>query len=248
MANTTLKRVFGTPWIIPPAVGALVAIALDPPPIVKAILFGVPLLVCAVPLYRYVLAQQLARAARVGLTYSRRDPFKMVSTIDMPLFSRAAPRVHDVFHGERGGTPVRVFHFDYGGEGGVESLCAMTAVPADWPGLVVSGERFDRDEQKRARVSEVELELAEFGDRYRVYSRDAYFATAFVDQRLMAWLMTMPNGWGIETAGGWLMCHVPKDSMRYEDREPEPLLALLDRVLEHVPKAAYSLFPRTAAD
>jgi hypothetical protein len=244
VANEALKRFFGTPWIIPPAIGAVVAVALDRGPFVSAVLIGVPLLVCAVPLRRHVLATRQATAARLGLTYSRRDPFAMLKTIPMPLFTRLVPQINHVYHGERDGRAVRVFRFRTGRERGFECLCAMTAVEADWPPLSVSGEQLDREARERAGVTEMKTELGTFADRYRVYARDPYHATAFVDQRLISWLMTMPNGWAIETAGGWLMCYVAADPLRSEPEDE--VLELLDRVIEHVPRAAYSLFPRTA--
>jgi hypothetical protein len=40
------------------------------------------------------------------------------------------------------------------------------------------------------------------------------------------------------------MCYVAADPLRSEPEDE--VLELLDRVIEHVPRAAYSLFPRTA--
>ncbi len=246
MASFDVKKWVGTPWILLPLAGAVAVAILDPEPPVAAVLLVVPLAIAWVPLRRHAQRQWAERARRVGLTYARKDPFDTVKTVPMPLFSRPhGPRIRDVLHGEWQGRHVRVYRFLHGGEDSQEFTCAMVAVDADWPPLSVGGLELDTDTLKRANVSRVELELGGFNRRFAVYARDPYMATAFVDQRLMDWLMGRSNAWGIECAGGWLLCHVNVDTLAFEDREPEYVLGLVGEVLERVPRAAYSLFPKT---
>ena len=245
MASFDVKKWIGTPWILLPAAGALAVVILDPELPVAAALLLIPLAIAWVPLRRHTQRRWAERAARVGLTYARKDPFDTLKAIPMPLFSRPnAPRVRDVLHGERQGRQVRVFHFSHGGEDRQEFTCAMIAVDADWPALSLGGLELDKDTLERAELSRVEMELGGFNRRFAVYARDPYMATAFVDQRLMDWLMGRSNAWGIECAGGWLLCHVNVDTISFADREPEYILALMDDVLQRVPRAAYSLFPK----
>ena len=48
-------------------------------------------------------------------------------------------------------------------------------------------------------------ESGAFGRRYRVRTEDRLFATAFLDQRMLAWLLEQRDGWTFEVGGRWAM-------------------------------------------
>lgn len=44
-----------------------------------------------------------------------------------------------------------------------------------------------------------------FGRRYRIRTKDPLFATAFLDQRMLAWMLDQRDGLTYEVGGGWAM-------------------------------------------
>jgi hypothetical protein len=90
-------------------------------------------------------------------------------------------------------------------------------------------------------LRKVEMELGEFNRAFHVYARDPYVATAFLDQRMMAWLLEFDPQWDFEIADGWAMCI--REHLRARDPyELEPVLDALMAFTERIPPAALSLF------
>jgi hypothetical protein len=48
-------------------------------------------------------------------------------------------------------------------------------------------------------------ESDEFARRYRIRTEDRLFATAFLDQRMLAWMLEQGPGWTFEVGGRWAM-------------------------------------------
>ena len=48
-------------------------------------------------------------------------------------------------------------------------------------------------------------ESDEFAHRYRIRTGDRLFATAFLDQRMLAWMLEQTEGWTFEVGGRWAM-------------------------------------------
>lgn len=44
-----------------------------------------------------------------------------------------------------------------------------------------------------------------FGHRYRIRTEDPLFETAFLDQRMLAWILEQRDGMTYEVGGGWAM-------------------------------------------
>lgn len=79
-------------------------------------------------------------------------------------------------------------------------------------------------------------ESEEFARRYRIRTEDRLFATAFLDQRMLAWMLEQTGGWTFEVGGRWAM-------VSYTDlRDPSRLEAAVD-----VLRGFCATFPRVAA-
>ena len=86
---------------------------------------------------------------------------------------------------------------------------------------------------------ELALESEAFDRRYRVRTTDRRFANAFIDARMMAWMIDLPDPWSFEVAGGWALC----GSDRLAPERLGDLLANLDAFRAHIPRVIASLYP-----
>ena len=75
-------------------------------------------------------------------------------------------------------------------------------------------------------------ESGAFGRRYRVRTEDRLFATAFLDQRMLAWMLEQGDDWTFEVGGPWAMVSRPglEDTDEIDDRSAM-LMAFRQRIL-----------------
>jgi hypothetical protein len=87
-------------------------------------------------------------------------------------------------------------------------------------------------------LDDVQFELEDFNRAFNVKSGDPRFANAFVDQRMMRWLMTSPRGMAFETSGPWLLvwCH------RVAPADIPGVLETLKGFREQIPRVVFDLF------
>jgi hypothetical protein len=79
-----------------------------------------------------------------------------------------------------------------------------------------------------------------FGRRYRVQTDDRLFATALLDQRMLAWMLDQPEGWTFEVGGRWAMVSRPiLDGRDDSDLRSDTLRAFRQRI----PRVASSMHP-----
>ena len=79
-------------------------------------------------------------------------------------------------------------------------------------------------------------ESDEFTRRHRIRTEDRLFATAFLDQRMLAWMLEQRTGWTFEVGGRWAM-------VSYTDlRDPAVVEAAVEVLLGFCAR-----FPRVAA-
>ena len=193
----------------------------------------------------------LLTATRLGLTYAADDPF---GTVDLPfaLFRRGDGRgVENMMHGEAAGMRVRLFDYWYYEQThnpkGPDTRsyhrfsCAMTWIDADCPQLTIATEGILTRLADAVGFRDIEFESEEFNRRWQIQSDDRRFAFAFVDARMMAWLLDEGAIGAYETLGPLLLCSTDK----VKPAEYENLLELLRRFRSHVPDVVASLYPRT---
>ncbi|MCJ7832306.1 MAG: hypothetical protein MUP92_02525, partial [Actinobacteria bacterium] len=90
-------------------------------------------------------------------------------------------------------------------------------------------------------LRKVDFESGMFNEGFEVACDDARFAHAFIDQRLMEWLLLLPTGWGVQTH---------RDRLLVFGREGEramqfqPVIDLAGDLVSRVPPSLSSLYPR----
>ena len=77
-----------------------------------------------------------------------------------------------------------------------------------------------------------------FGHRYRIRTRDPLFSSAFLDQRMLAWLLGQRNGVTYEVGGGWAM--ITHHDLAHPDGLEESV-DLLRRFRAQIPPVASSM-------
>jgi hypothetical protein len=87
-------------------------------------------------------------------------------------------------------------------------------------------------------LEEVRFEAEAFDRRWRTFTDDRRFASALIDQRMMAWLMTI-GPCELEVGGAWVMAETRADG----EASLALLLDAVDGFARHVPRAAISLYP-----
>jgi hypothetical protein len=180
-------------------------------------------------------------AQRLGLAFSAKDRFDLVEPFD---FFGSATRLYaeteNVLWGRWRDLEVRVFDYSYqrSDDDRREMSCVLVAIPPGWPSLVI------RPETVAARLThlaspDLEFESEEFNRAFEVRCRSKRFANAFVDARMMGWLLALGGGWGFETQGPWLLGY--RD--RVQPWEIEGVLATAATFLDRIPRALRSLYP-----
>lgn len=186
------------------------------------------------------------------------DPSFEVGSIDLPLFSRPLANLwSSVGLIEYEGVPTRVFdlvHADILGEGSVSRTaiarlgtpglrsgvsvvsCALAFVDADMPLIVVRPHR-EKPFTLPGRLRQYDTELGEFNRAFRLFSEDAYAATAIVDQRTIAAIQGFDAGTAIEIGGQSVLVYTSR---------PGSWLRLVQqsaRLARTFPRVVASLFP-----
>jgi hypothetical protein len=121
-----------------------------------------------------------------------------------------------------------------------EATCVLTPVPSSWPDLVVEPERLPTVLADALGLRDIDMELEAFNRAFEVRCTDARFASAFLDARMIAWLMeSAPVGFGVEIVGGRMLAFVPE----LLPWQVETALAAAAGFLDQVPVAIASLYP-----
>lgn len=183
-----------------------------------------------------------AEARSLGLRYSAKDPFDL---LDEPFAlmrwsQRSYGKLDNVVWGTWHGLQVRAFEYEFSvSEDDRRMLsCAMVAIPAGWPTLVIRPESFITRVADAA-VPDIAFESEAFNRAFAVRGDDRRFANAFVDARMIEWLLSLETRWGFEIEGPWLLGY--RD--RVQPWEFEGVLATMEAMLDRVPRALGSMYP-----
>ncbi len=185
-----------------------------------------------------------------GLDYSRVD---LLGLGQMPFafLRRGDDRgVENVVHGDLDGRPVQLFDFWVMHEStdskGHRSrryeryTCAATRITdAWWPALTIRPENLLTRLGDRVGLRDLEFESAEFNRAWNVTSGDRRFAYAFVDARMMQWLLMAGGDYRFDVSGQHLMV--------VTDRLDPASWLILHQVLmqftDRIPPVARELYP-----
>ncbi len=119
-------------------------------------------------------------------------------------------------------------------------VCVIEARPA-WADLSVTPTSFASAAKDAVGVTRIDLESERFNRAFNVRAGDRRFAGAFLDARMMEWLMLQVPGVGFEIVAGRLMMFQPRSLSSLDD--VDRALGRFDVFLEHVPPVLMSLFP-----
>ena len=182
-------------------------------------------------------------ARRLGLSFSPRDPFRVLDA-DFHPFLRfgklpGTQRVENVVWGVRDGREVRAFDYWRPAEDEpVRYSCAMVRIPDGWPSLLVRRHGPLGIARNAAGLRGQEFELETFNRRFEVRSDDRRLASAVIDQRMIGWLLESDPVLGFQLQDGWLLAWMP----RLTAQELERVLTMAEGFHERIPRAVWSLY------
>jgi hypothetical protein len=188
------------------------------------------------------------------------DPGFELDSVDLPLFSRPLANLWTkVVLVQSEGPSIRLFglvHADMLGEGSMRRTtirrpwrpldgmtvvsCALVLVDADMP-LIVVRPRHERPFTLPSELRERDTELESFNRSFQVFSKDAYAATAIVDQRTIDAIQRFDPGTGIEIGGPAILLYSSRRG------SSSRLSAQAARLAQAFPRVAASLFPAAPA-
>lgn len=194
--------------------------------------------------------ETMALATRLGLTYSTNDPFAIDDAMPHNLFRLGDGRgCENVMWGTWNEMPVTEFDYWYytesqDSEGRTSRTyhrfsCAMTYVNADCRPLIITKENLFTRMADGLGFRDIEFELEEFNRAWQVKCPDKKFASDFVDQRMMQWLMHAGTAWSFELVGPIAIAYTRKMAIS----EIPTLLACLRAFRDKMPRVVSDLYP-----
>ena len=111
--------------------------------------------------------------------------------------------------------------------------CVIGPSMAGWSDLTVVPERLVSRLRDAVGLPQIDTELEEFNRAFEIRAVDARFASAFVDARMMAWLLEEGPGVGFEIVGGRVMVFRRRTTVSLDDVADS--LALYDAFIERIP-------------
>jgi hypothetical protein len=189
-------------------------------------------------------AELRSMAVQFGLAYSPLVPPDL-QAIPFPIFSRGDKRrFRNLLAGRWGGIELREFDLaivesdsDRGGSTTWYS-CAVTEIPAWCETLTIKAETLATRVASHLGAAEVPFESEQFDRTFSVSCRDPRFASAFVDARMMAWLLAHGRGWTFEVTGRSVLCY----RKLVHPQELIPLLGTLRGFCDHIPRVVAELY------
>ena len=190
-------------------------------------------------------------ARQYGLEYSIEDPFGLVA-LPFALFQRGDGRgVENVLYGGWQGIPIHAFDYWYYEESSDSKghrsktysryCCVVAPIDAACSPLTIDEENVLTRLADMVALDDLQFESEEFNRAFNVKGGDPRFATAFVDARMMAWLLAHGRGYTFEVVG---------DRVLVACRKIPPLrlvrlLGTAKTFLDQVPRVVFSMYPKS---
>lgn len=195
---------------------------------------------------------QVPEVARVmGLQFSPADPFGLPQAgLPFEVFHQRGVQARNVMWGSVAGVPLQGFDVRYQvkGENDVGwqyagwRFMALAPLPANCPPLWMGT---GHSLQPTEKLPKLHFESIRFNESVKVLCADSYFATALVDQRMMAWMLDQaPARTTFEVNGRHVLARLDSDDDLGGDMGQ--VLVGLSRFVQHVPQVVRSLYPLEA--
>ncbi len=146
-------------------------------------------------------------ARQYGLTYSADDPFGLLGLPFALLRRGDGQGVENVLSGGWQGLPVHAFDYWYyeessNSKGGRSKTyhrycCVVAPIDAACSPLTIDEENVLTRLADMVALDDLQFESDEFNRVFNVKGADARFATAFIDARMMRWLLAHGRGYGV---------------------------------------------------
>jgi hypothetical protein len=196
--------------------------------------------------------QTFARFAVLqGLQYAPEDPYGLIG-LRFALFRRGDGRgIENVLWGTWHDTPLQAFDYWYydestDGKGNRSRTyhrfeCAVSTVDAACPHLTLDHENLFTRLADHLAMHDIEFESEDFNHAYNVKCDDERFAFAFVDARMIVWLMAHGDGYAFEVVGDRLLVAC----RRLDPMALVPVLGTVRDFRAQVPRDVPSLYPKS---
>lgn len=192
-----------------------------------------------------------ALATANGLIWSRQDHLGIAARYPFVLWRAGDERRwENLITGELAGKPVLLFDYTYvdvsrdsdGRDQRTTHAFTCAIAPLDGaftPGLQLEPENAVTWLKDKVGMRDLELESEEFNRRFEVGARNRQFAVAFLDARMIQWLLATPRTLRFEVLGGHVLVIAPKAA-------PEQWLLhhhIATDFASRMPNVVRSLFP-----
>ena len=183
---------------------------------------------------------------RAGLEFAPCDLAAGTSWLPFPMFGRLRSGTENVVWDRQRGPAIRVFDYWYEDPKADNEVtprrwltCGVVPLDGSVPRLRVAPRELADEARGMLGLPEVRLELERFNRRFVVEAEDERFTFAFLEQRLMEGLLSLPEGVTAETNADVLLLSAPR-------LPAEKVLILFDTAVElheRIPGSLPSLYP-----
>jgi hypothetical protein len=195
--------------------------------------------------FRVVPRRESFRGQAVALAFEAR-PGDPLGLLDLPFslfhWLGSVRQIENTATGTHGGHEIVIADYWFAPSSAEQYddyeryTCVLGPAVAGWSDLTVVPERWTsrlRD-AVGAEVVMTDTESEDFNRAFRIRASDRRFASAFVDARMMAWLLEQGQGVGFEVLGDRVMVFRKRATASLDDVSDS--LALYDAFLERIPR------------
>jgi hypothetical protein len=195
--------------------------------------------------YRFrVLPRRESFRDQAGALAFRAEPGDPLGLLDLPFtlfrWTGSVRAIENTAVGSHRGREVAIADYWFSPTAAAERddyeryTCVVTTAPQGWSDLVVVPERLGSRLLGALGVRDIELESEAFNRAFHVRGADRRFASAFVDARLMEWLLEQQAVVGFEVLDGRLLVFRQRATLSLDD--VSATLALFDAFTDRVPR------------
>jgi hypothetical protein len=185
-------------------------------------------------------------AEMLGLRRESGDPFGLLA-FPLALFARTSNQeIAELVWGPWQGLEVTVFGLSFDAPSLPSSpgsraafACALTKIDSSFPSLVAEPQALMTSFERAPTSEAVQLDDPVFDHEWNVWSDDASFAGAVLDEPMRGWLRSLGDSWGMEVGGSMAVVYGPRPS----SPDVFGVLEALKGLVEHIPSEVRAAHP-----